>query len=170
MVILESLIVEWHEGILKQILEILPHSRLEDYTFPVYRVELDADLVLYLYQFTDNKPYYESIYQNILPHLNNCIVLAKSEVLHKGQFDENILQKIDELPQDTPIVIAAIPDWENEFKYNEKSLSGGLTLGSSHRLFFCDFTSSDQIKQLLKQIWLSPVSSTSQKGIALSAK
>jgi hypothetical protein len=170
MVILESLIVEWHEDLLKRILEVLPHSQLEDYPFPVYRVELDADLVLYLYQFTDDKPQFEPIYQNVSPHLHNCTILAKGEVLHKGQFDEQIMQKIDELPSDIPIAIAVIPDRENEIKYNEKALSGGLTLGKSHRLFFCDFSSRDQIKQLLKQIWLNPISSTSQKGIALPVK
>jgi hypothetical protein len=170
MVILESLIVEWQEGLLKQILEVLPHLRLEDYPFPIYRVELDADLVLYLYQFTDNKPQFEPIYQNVLPHLSNCTVLTKSEVLHKGQFDEDILQNINGLSSNIPVIIAAIPDWENDTQYNEKALSGGLTLGSSHRLFFCDFSSVDQIKRLLKQIWLSPDSSTSEKGVALPAK
>ncbi len=170
MVILESLIIESKEGLLNQILKVLPHDRLEDYSFPVYRIELDADLVLYLYQFTENKRQYEPIYQNVIPHLHNCTILTKTEVLRKGQLDEDVLQEIAKLPRDIPVIIAAIPEWEDQGTLANDVLTSGFTLGDSHRLYFCDFSDKDQIKKLLRQIWLEPVASTSQKGVALPTK
>jgi hypothetical protein len=170
MVILESLIIESKEGLLNQILEVLPHDRLEDYSFPAYRIELDADLVLYLYQFTENKRQYEPIYENVLPHLHNCTILTNTEVLRKGQLDDDTLQEMAKLPRDIPIIIAAIPDWEYEDILDKDILISGFTLGNSHRLYFCDFSDKDQIKQLLRQIWFEQVSGTSQKGVALLVK
>ena len=170
MVILESLIIESKEGLLYQILEVLPHDLLEDYSFPVYRIELDADLVLYLYQFTENKRQYEPIYQNVIPHLHNCTILTNTAVLRKGKLDDDVLQAMAKLPPDIPVILAAIPEWENEGILNKELLATGFTLGSSHRLYFCDFSDKYQIKKLLRQIWLEPVSSTSQKGVALPVK
>jgi len=170
MVILESLILESNEGLLEQILAVLPHSRLEDYPFPVYRIELDAELVLYLYQFTERKRQYEPISENVIPHLNNCIVLTKTGLLSKGQLEDDILQEIAKIPLNVPIVIAAIPEWENEAGFDKDVLTTGFTLSASHRLYFCDFNNKDRIKQLLRQIWLEPVYGASEKGIALPLK
>lgn len=156
MLILESLIVELQEGLFEKILEVIPHERIEKYEFPVYRIEANPDLVLYLYQFSTNNHNKNLIFENILPHLHNCIILTTMELLSKKELGESDGEIVMKLPKEVPIIMAAVKEKEMEKDFNEKIITTGLTLGQASKLLFWDPADRKDIKALFKNAWLIP--------------
>lgn len=151
--ILEIAILEQEEGLFRKFSQEIPLQVLTEYDFPVYRLEIDPNLILIFYIFDVQKRFPVNFLENIFPSLKRIIWLSSeqnfNDLIPPDEFKELFEQFEDAIPS---AVILGVED-EKMTLMSEVLLHQGCYLGDQSRLYLWNEGDPQSSRQLWQLIW-----------------
>lgn len=151
--ILEIAILEQEEGLFSKFTQEIPIHLLTEYDFPVYRVEIDPNLVLIFYIFDIQKRFPVYLLENIIPSLKRIIWLSSEQnfidLMPPDEIKELFQQFEDAIPS---AVILGVGD-EKMTMMSEALLHQGCYLGDQSRLYLWNEGDPQSSRRIWQLIW-----------------
>ena len=151
--ILEIMILEQEEGLFRKFAREIPFQLLDEYDFPVYRLEIDPNLVLIFYIFIVQTRYPDHFLENIFPSLKRIIWLSSEqkfiELVPTDEFMELLEQFEDTIPS---AVILGVGD-DKLTMMSEALLHQGCYLSDQSRLYLWNQGDPQSSRQIWQLIW-----------------
>ncbi|NOQ98124.1 MAG: hypothetical protein GQ561_08160 [Calditrichae bacterium] len=153
MKIYEIMILEHEEKLFTKFAQGIPVKMLEEYDFPVYRLEIDPSLVLIFYVF--ELQYIPPIHflENIFPSLKRIIWLSREQqfmnLLPPDEYKKFFEQFEDIIPS---AVVLAVAD-DNLPEMSEALLHQGCYLGDQSRLYLWNEKDPQNSRRIWQLIW-----------------
>jgi len=151
--ILEIMILEEEGGLFGNFAREIPLQLLNEYDFPVYRLEIDPDLVLIFYIFEVQKRYPVHFLENIFPSLKRIIWLSSErkfiDMMPPDEFNELLEQFEDTIPS---AVILGVGD-DKMTMMSEALLHRGCYLGEQSSLYLWNQEDPQSSRQIWQLIW-----------------
>ncbi len=149
MQVIEVLALEQFTGLFEKIAKILPLNRIHGYQIPVWRLEIDPDLVVLIYQFDLAHEVPLFLLDNIFPHIKSVVALSTKENFGEWKFPSGVDERLNDLSGKAAVVLA-IADAENSlFEY---IVNNGLYLGKKGRMVFWNPVDRESIKRVWKMV------------------
>ena len=151
--ILEIIILEQEEGLFRKFAREIPLQLLNEYDFPVYRLEIDPNLVLIFYIFEVQTRYSAYFLENIFPSIKRVIWLSSEQnfidLVPADEFIELLEQFEDTIPS---AVILGVGD-DKMTMMSEALLHQGCYLGDQSRLYLWNQGDPQNSRQIWQLIW-----------------
>ena len=152
MQIIETLVIEQAPEMFSGMGEILPLSDLEQVEVPIYRFEVDSDLVILIYRLNSERQIKKEILDNILPHLKAVILLFDRSLFSTENYSLPFWDQLMEREREVPVILAVKAE-NADIALSEKIKSRGLYLGEKSRMMFWDPADRASLLRIWQEGW-----------------
>lgn len=136
MKIIETMVLSQNQRIFEDLGKNLSLSYVDTLELPVYRLELDPQLVILFYVITPELKVNKLLFDSIIPHITCVLLVSNRDSYDKLRFPENIAEDAEAL-LDSVVSVIAFEDGENwEEQLPDYINKEGLYLGEQGRLLF----------------------------------
>jgi hypothetical protein len=153
MKIFEILIFEHEEGLFSKFAQGIPIKILDNYDFPVYRLEVDPSFVIILYIFEINNEIPIYFLENIIPSLKRIIWLSREQNFRELTPPANYRELIEKNEHIIPSAVILSVGEDNLLKMSEILLYQGCYLGDQSRLYLWNDGDQQNSRQIWQLIW-----------------
>ncbi len=153
MQILETLVVEQTDGLFGKLAEALPFIPITDLEIPVFRMEVNPDVVILVYKLNDGQQVSDVLMEHVLPHVKSAVFLANREAYSEWQSSPRVTELLPELEKRAAVVIALAtsPEWTEQMA--DYIAENGMYLAERSRLMFWNPEERESLLQVWKKCW-----------------
>lgn len=152
MQIIETLVVEQSPEMFSGIAEILTLSDLKQVEVPIYRFEVDPDLVILIYRLNSERRIKKEILDSILPHLKLVILLSDKKSFSAEELASFVPEQLMSRQGDVPFILA-LREKNGEILLPDKIKQHGLFLGEKSRMMFWNPDDPTSILRIWEEGW-----------------
>ena len=151
--IIETLVIEQEDGLFFKLSDEVPFTHIKEYEIPIYRLQVDHELVIMIYRLTTGKKIPFEILDNLFPYIRRILVLASGESIDQWQFPEELMTRINNGNGEVLKFLILLSEIKDSHDFKKDILQKGLEPEKFTRLIYCNPTNRDMIKQTWKLIW-----------------
>lgn len=153
MQILETLTVEQKDGLFKRVIKWLPYELIKGYQLPVYRVEVDAETVLFIYRWKKDQKVKDALMERVLPHIKSMVILTDHENFSQQNIPTMISERLQQLEAGAAIVVAFACEGDMTGELPEYVNEKGLYLGKRSRFVFWHPQDRESVLKIWQTAW-----------------
>jgi hypothetical protein len=153
MKIVELLILEHEEGLFTKFANGIPIKILEDYDFPVYRLEIDPSLVLMFYVFNTQQGVPIHLLENIVPSLKRILWFSEEEKFVTLVPPDGYRELLEEYEDIIPSAVVLSMEEDKLPEMSEALLHQGCYLGDQSRLYLWNQNDPQNSRRIWQLIW-----------------
>jgi hypothetical protein len=153
MKIIEILVLEEGQGLFLDISRRLPLVKMDDSPFPVFRLEIDPELVIYFYLFDSSAIIQTDFIEDVLPHISRIMILSGDTSFRRWNFSEELSQLLEQYLEIIPTMVVLAAETGKRILRPEVLFETGLYLGKDTRLLNWERGKEDNIAQIWSIFW-----------------
>ena len=153
MQIIETLVLEQHEGLFDILSGFLALDFIDELDVPVFRLEIDPELVILIYKLNAEQQVRNELLDNIFPHLKSVIIASERDSFGEWNFTPAISERLNTLEGEAAVILALEQSKDLMEKSPDYIIENGFSLGKRSRLLFWNPENKDSIKKVWKIAW-----------------
>ncbi|GAB4366496.1 MAG: hypothetical protein Kow0042_06440 [Calditrichia bacterium] len=153
MTIVETLAIQSKEGLFESLSSPLNLNPVEGLDFPVYRLEINPEMVILIYQITGEQEIPDALWENIHRHLKAVLFISERDTFGDWEPSPMILDKLLDLEERTAMLIALESDEDWTEQIPDYISQKGLFLGEKARLLFWQGEDRDSQLKVWEMVW-----------------
>jgi hypothetical protein len=153
MQILEIMVFEDKEGLFSELSQFLPLVKIEQAHLPTFRLEIEQNLILLIYQVGGNHTLSLPYLKNVFPHLSRLLWLTDQQNFLDLKLPEEFQSLFDEYDPYIPSTIILAGDGQETNQLKESGIGSGYYLGPNSRLFFWNRSLPADRKRIWQMMW-----------------
>ncbi len=152
MQIVETLVFETQNGLFEKLSNPLPLTSLGGTDIPTYRLEVDPELVIFIYLIEKNKSNGEQFLANLMPYIKTTVILTRNTELESLELPAFLLKHLNDFEERAPITLALVNKGEGNGRA-EYLREHGFYLAERSRLVLLDEDDKENRIQVWKIAW-----------------
>lgn len=153
MKVIETLLIEQENGLFEILTEGIPFAHMNFFNVPVYRLQIEPDLVILLYKLDENTGISVEILNNIFPYLKRIILISSGESFHKWRLPKTLVEYIKNVNGDVPKFLILLSKSHVDANIKNSFLKDDLLPARFTREIFCRPEDKNMIRQTWKMVW-----------------